>query len=475
MTADRTDEGHRVTSDPETVESWARDYDVVPVGTPGEEPTVRFLPRSGAEKEMAEHEPMEWSEFHEEFERRDLALVDRGEGEEGWRYDLLERDLIAERAALDDEEIQEQLLEGETVTTTVTETQVIEAEITETETIEHEVVDRQLVDSKVVGRELVEREFGDQILDADGLAAWLDERRVDEDPLTDVLDEEMGLYETEYERGYEDADMEQGLITVEVRDTMSVTREDLERITIESRITDTDVTETDTLAEDRIEASVDAEGIQRDILESGVVAGDADVDTVLQGDHLQTEIGDGTMTSELYQRRIVEEEVVQEHELAFGVVADQLLSTDIGPSQVLDAEIAERTEIETAGAEPVETGTTETAEMDESAAAPAMEEDTATADVGETTPDEGARTVPASRDQGKDVVDASGQKVGMVAEVDNDMLYVDPHPSFTDKIKAALDWGDVDEDAYPVESENVRRIDNEVVLSVERPEDAENT
>ncbi len=478
MTADRTDEGHRVTTDPATVEEWAKEHDAVPVAVPGDESRVEFV----REGEDDDRERLDWDEFRERFDRGEFAVIDRGRGEEEWQYDLLERDVVAERATLDTEQIQEQLLEGETVTTTVTETQVIEAEVTETETIEHEVIDRELVDSKVIDRELVEREFGDPILDADALAAWLDERRIDEDRLSEVLDEEMGLYETEYEREYEDADLEQGMVTVDVRDTVSVTREDLERITVESRVTDTDVTETDAMTEDRIEAMVDVEGVQRNIIESGVVGTDADAETVLQGDCFQTEVGEGTMTSELYQRRIVDEEVVQEHELAFAVVADELVSTNVGPSRVVDAEIVDRSEIEMAEAEPTgaaastdvaetETTGTETAEMTGTETAEPAGTETAET----TTPAEGARTVPASRDQGKDVVDAAGEKIGMVAEVDEDVLYVDPHPSLTDRIKAALDWGDMNEDSYPVEPENVNRIDDEVVLAVERPGDAENT
>lgn len=196
---------HRVTTDPETVEEWATEYDVVPVGVPGEEPKVRFLPREQAEAEMAGQERMEWQEFHHRFERGELALIDRGGSEEGWRYDLVDRSEVGE--------------------------------------------------------------LGEP-----------------------------------------------------------------------------------------------AQG---------------EIDEPAQGDR--------------------------------------------------------------------------------------------SADAGERS--SGDRTLPKPRDQGKDVVDASGERIGMVADVRGNTLYVDPHPSLTGRIRAALDWGDVDEAAFPIQSEKIRRIYNDVVLDVERPDE----
>jgi len=63
---------------------------------------------------------------------------------------------------------------------------------------------------------------------------------------------------------------------------------------------------------------------------------------------------------------------------------------------------------------------------------------------------------------GKQVV-SGNDEVGLVTDVEGDTLYVDPDPSLTDKIKAALDWGDSDEESYPVEADQVERIDNEEV------------
>jgi hypothetical protein len=67
-------------------------------------------------------------------------------------------------------------------------------------------------------------------------------------------------------------------------------------------------------------------------------------------------------------------------------------------------------------------------------------------------------------DQGKAVV-MGDQKVGMIERVEGGRAYVDPDPGITDQVKATLDWGDVDEDSYPLPDESVDTItDDEVRL-----------
>ncbi|PSP54872.1 hypothetical protein BRC82_07655 [Halobacteriales archaeon QS_1_67_19] len=67
-------------------------------------------------------------------------------------------------------------------------------------------------------------------------------------------------------------------------------------------------------------------------------------------------------------------------------------------------------------------------------------------------------------DEGKAVV-MGDEKVGMVQEVRGGTAYVDPDPGITDKIKSTLDWGDADEDTYPLEESRVDTItDDEVRL-----------
>ncbi|WP_276299170.1 PRC-barrel domain containing protein [Halorussus lipolyticus] len=67
-------------------------------------------------------------------------------------------------------------------------------------------------------------------------------------------------------------------------------------------------------------------------------------------------------------------------------------------------------------------------------------------------------------DEGKSVV-ADGEEVGIVSEVEHGTAYVDPDPGITDKIKAKLDWGERDEDTYPLQEQAVDSItDDEIRL-----------
>lgn len=84
---------------------------------------------------------------------------------------------------------------------------------------------------------------------------------------------------------------------------------------------------------------------------------------------------------------------------------------------------------------------------------------------------ESARVIPEDDDHGKDVVDTRGQDIGMVTKVEGDTMYVDPHPSLTEKIRGALNWDADSDEALPVPPEFVERIDERVVLQVERDEE----
>ena len=59
---------------------------------------------------------------------------------------------------------------------------------------------------------------------------------------------------------------------------------------------------------------------------------------------------------------------------------------------------------------------------------------------------------------GKEVVDSSGNKVGMVSDVRGGTAYVDPDPGLSEQLRGMLDWGDADEEDYPIESSRVRHI-----------------
>ena len=68
-------------------------------------------------------------------------------------------------------------------------------------------------------------------------------------------------------------------------------------------------------------------------------------------------------------------------------------------------------------------------------------------------------------DQGKVVVDSSGQDIGMITEVKSGTAYVNADPSLTDSIRSKLGWGDVDDDDYALEENRIDSVtDDEVRL-----------
>lgn len=61
-------------------------------------------------------------------------------------------------------------------------------------------------------------------------------------------------------------------------------------------------------------------------------------------------------------------------------------------------------------------------------------------------------------DIGKTVINADGEEVGLVADVQHGTAHVEPDPGITDTIKAKLGWGDSDEDTYPLQEPAVAEV-----------------
>ena len=79
-----------------------------------------------------------------------------------------------------------------------------------------------------------------------------------------------------------------------------------------------------------------------------------------------------------------------------------------------------------------------------------------------------ARLVPRREDEGKDIVDADGRDLGMVTTVVGNTMYAAPNTALSPAIERALGWdGDRSTD-LPVPADLITRIDDEVVLAVER-------
>ena len=68
-------------------------------------------------------------------------------------------------------------------------------------------------------------------------------------------------------------------------------------------------------------------------------------------------------------------------------------------------------------------------------------------------------------DEGKRVVNANGEEIGMVRNVSGGQAHVDPDPDMTDTIKSKLGWGDSDEETYALDANDVEEIsDDEIHL-----------
>lgn len=76
------------------------------------------------------------------------------------------------------------------------------------------------------------------------------------------------------------------------------------------------------------------------------------------------------------------------------------------------------------------------------------------------------RTSINDSDEGKKVVDAHGDEVGIISEVSGDTAHVDPDPGVMDKIGAKLGWDEADRESYPLSASSIQEItDDEIRLS----------
>lgn len=67
--------------------------------------------------------------------------------------------------------------------------------------------------------------------------------------------------------------------------------------------------------------------------------------------------------------------------------------------------------------------------------------------------------------QGKRVISADGDEIGVVSGVRNGTAFVDPDPGITEKIQSMLNWDEIEEDDYPLPDGAIERVEeDEVVL-----------
>ena len=66
-------------------------------------------------------------------------------------------------------------------------------------------------------------------------------------------------------------------------------------------------------------------------------------------------------------------------------------------------------------------------------------------------------------DEGKRVVNADGDEIGVIETVKGGSAHVNPDPGITDTIKSRLGWGDSDEETYELDERNVESITDDEV------------
>ncbi|WP_049900442.1 hypothetical protein [Natrinema sp. J7-1] len=410
----------RLTTDPERIREWAEARDAVPVRIRDSEGHGYSFARRD---ELGErHEEVTWDEFTERFEDDDLVFVyheAEPTGEEMGFFEIVERDRAFERADLGRDELEDSLRRGETVTAEIVETQVVETEVVERDTIESEVIDTELVEREVVDSERLARDIVDtEFVGDDTIEVGVDETRLD-------------------------------------------TIEEIERYIVESRVVDIDIEQDQEMERDVVETDIELESVQRSILESDVLRSSVTADDVLEREVIQSQRTEGdTVRSELIERRTVEEELDERRRLSYVFEELELLEAEVVGSEVFDGEIIDIEEYDRMETGEVEPGTV----GDEATASPESE-----AGTGSTNEPAAASPIDLSHhDQGKDVVDESGQQIGMVAEVEGQTVYIDPEPGLTDRLKARLDWGGHGDEDYPVDSAQILEITaDEVVVRSE--------
>ncbi|MFC6905202.1 DUF2171 domain-containing protein [Halalkalicoccus tibetensis] len=79
------------------------------------------------------------------------------------------------------------------------------------------------------------------------------------------------------------------------------------------------------------------------------------------------------------------------------------------------------------------------------------------------------RTRPTEDDEGKNVVDSTGERIGIVSAVEGGTIHVESDPGLTDSLKATLGWGDT-EDTQTIEGSHVAEItDDTIHLAADDP------
>jgi len=453
----------------ETIRRWAKEHDVVPVETDGPE-QYRLVP----EDEVSNtDEGVGWGRFAEELEQQDFVVAYYGESTSDPFEIQGQSELTAD---LDDEEIEERLLEGKTVTSTVTETAVVETVVVEELDVESELVDSEIIDEESINIELQNRECLNctyrSVEDTDE-SEWFDTDRYFASLRGEMAGTESAKTEsTEVPEGFPYH------IESDVEETWRVTREFTEQYVVESEIMESDVSEVETIED----YDIDMSGLHNSIVSSGIIEEGLDPEDAMTNYDIQSELTEeGRIHTTFSRHRTVEDEILDRKRITAAPTASESIEMEILATETTTTGEKVPGSASAESAEFTDAGEETTAE--EGVGDPTAEETTASGGGDEPPTEEPATDVEAGASAsatpqmtddliGQRVIDATGEEVGMVSDVqeDKNMMYVDVDPGIADRIQAALGWGDADEEDYHLDAGQINQITGDTI-ELKQPED----
>lgn len=507
----------QLSRDRDTIREWAREHDATPIRETkqeGESDRVRMVPKD----EMSEtHEEVEWEEFFDELDEGDRVVIFHADSDRE-PFEVVGQTSLADR--VDDDEIEQRLMRGETVTSTITETTVVESVVVEEVTVDSELVDTQVSDERVVDSELLRRECTDSKLIDDETAdarEWFDtDRYLETIPSHDAgepvgstkMDRRAGATKSEMDatdrtemtaskeagtRGTEAGSETAGVTKstsestrtsesgrgsksesgdqefpfgaeLEVEETWAVTRSFTEEFTVESIVTDTEVTEADTIEDYDIEI----EGLHRSIVEGGIIKEDIPADEAMSDYEIESELSEPDRITTTFARELtVEDEIVDKVQATAGITEIQPLEMEIVRTRQLEnvaatSDTHEEMEAEEAAAFDADE---EMSTHEETEAGTALDTDEETPTHSTAGEGAGSRVTLTDDSIGKPVINAKGERMGMVTKVEEEAnaLFIDPEPGIAERIRSVLGWGNADEDDYRLEADMISRVTDDGV------------
>lgn len=412
---ERTDydrEEIEATADVEEIRRWADEHDAVAVRRSGAGDHGLALVRE--HDVNSDMEELSWDEFGREMEENHLTfLYIEGEtaGDHAF-YDLIDRG-------------HDVFTEGEAEYTEVRRTKVIETEVVERDVVESEVVESEVAETEVVDVELLSRECHGCELEGD-------------DTLMADIEEEKRVRMAVYERDV-----------------------------IATQVVDTDVEETSTVTSDTVETETEEETIEHDeesdLVDEETVEREVEETDVVEREEVEADVVDADVEEDVQMERKLIEATIREHyRVRADVFERELLDSETLDQEVVESELVEEADVEYDETD-IETGVNEQVIGDEVAAADVDEERSTSA---ETTTDVDAETGAVSIDdidEGQTVYDARDEKVGLVTDIEDALIYVDPHAGLGDRIKASLGWSGHDGDDYTIRVGQIETVDRDGV------------